>query len=632
MMDPGFNRYTAETMLPLLRQLQQELSGVKSSEDIEYVHRARVATRRLRACFTIFSPSLPTRSAKSWKNEIRGITKALGEARDLDVQMAFVREYISETVFDSCTGEVLFYPENILSGAHAHLDTHKDSLFRLLISDATPAEEFETSGEEKGAVFSGPIDPERPGLECLLNRIYQRRRIIQPEVIQAVDRIEEAEVIESIATCLHEQKIRAELEDTGSGSLVAYEQAFLHIMTAISDLFWFEPWLLEPKMIHRHHEMRIAAKRLRYTLESFADLFECGLKSEIKTFKSLQDILGDMHDCDIWIEKIPLILADEEKRSIRYFGNSAFFSLVKPGLCNLFENRQKIRNELFKKLHILWDSLKEDKFWTMLEEKIAIPIHHSFQANDGSCHEGQIKIAFISDVHANLPALEAVLADAGERGATAVLNAGDSIGYGAFPDEVVSLLRTSHVLSVIGNYDNSVLTKKWKTKRPRSRDKQIAMRYAYHHLSKENRAYLRGLPREQRLRVKGKSILVTHGSPGSLTEYLVEETPDSRYAEIVQKTKADIIVTGHAHLPSIREVDGVLFVNCGSVGRTEDGDPRACYALLTFEPFSVVHIRVPYDITKAIEAIRKRHLPDSFTRIISEGKPLDVVSKPEDNA
>jgi predicted phosphodiesterase len=125
--------------------------------------------------------------------------------------------------------------------------------------------------------------------------------------------------------------------------------------------------------------------------------------------------------------------------------------------------------------------------------------------------------------------------------------------------------------------------------------------------------------------------LVTHGSPGSLNEYLVQETPETRFREIAQKSKADIIVTGHAHIPSIRQVDGVWFVNCGSVGRTEDGDPRACYALLSLDPFSIVHVRVSYDISRAIDALRKRHLPDSFRRIISEGKPLDVVSEPEDS-
>jgi putative phosphoesterase len=620
--DPGFSRYTAETMLPLLSQLEQELSGVRSSDDIEYVHRARVATRRLRACFTIFSSSLPSAHTKRWRKKIRNLTKALGEARDLDVQITFVHEYFEKKVTDS-GNEPLFF--------HYH-----EEEFRVPTDTTYPNQEESVEChpcEKKPGVwpYAETIDHKRPGLECLLFRLVQRRLMIQPDVVKVVNTLEESGDLEAIATCLHEQKIKAELADTGENSHYAYEQAFLHIMTAMQDLFWYEPWLSDPDMIHRHHEMRIAAKRLRYTLESFSGLFECGLKSEIKMFKSLQDVLGDMHDCDVWIEKIPYFIKDEKERALDYFGNPDFFSWLEPGFLDLLENRKKKRTELFRELQNLWNSMKEEGFWIRLEEKISIPVQYSFQEQCEQDPKGPVKIALISDVHANLPALEAVLFDAKERGASAVFNAGDSIGYGAFPDEVMTLLRSSHVLSVIGNYDRSVLSKKWKTGRPKSRDKQIAMRYAYHHLSRENRAYLAALPRQHRFRVRGTSILVTHGSPGSLNEYLVQETPETRFQEIAQKSKADIIVTGHAHIPSMRQVDGVWFVNCGSVGRTEDGDPRACYALLSLDPFSIVHVRVSYDISRAIDALRKRHLPDSFRRIISEGKPLDVVSEPEDS-
>ena len=156
-------------------------------------------------------------------------------------------------------------------------------------------------------------------------------------------------------------------------------------MTAISDLFWYEPWLLEPDNIHRHHEMRIAAKRLRYTLESFAGLFECGLKTEIKTFKNLQDVLGDMHDCDVWIEKIPLFIRDEKKRALRYFGNSDFFSILQEGLYKLLDNRKKKRAELFSELHTLWDSLKQEGLWDELMEKVSIPVLHSLQDRSYQC-------------------------------------------------------------------------------------------------------------------------------------------------------------------------------------------------------------------------------------------------------
>jgi len=626
--DPAFSRYAALTMLPLLRSLQQELSGVKTADDIEYVHRARVATRRLRAGLTIFSPCLPSHNVKRWRRTIRNITRSLGEARDLDVQTEFISSFIAKQCRDSCQGEVFYYSSPLADNKPDNEGNERSyhPLFFRVTEGKTGVESVSES-----LLSCTSFDIHRPGLECLLHRLKTRRQQIQPNLVSAVDQLEKTAVLESITTCLHELKVRAEIEDGGDVSPFSYEQAFVNIMTAISDLFWYEPWLLEPDNIHRHHEMRIAAKRLRYILESFAGLFECGLKNEIKTFKNLQDVLGDMHDCDVWIEKIPLFIRDEKKRALRYFGNSDFFSILQEGLNKLLDNRKKKRVELFSELHTLWDSLKQEGFWDELMKKVSIPVHHSFQERSDQCHDGPVTIALISDVHANLPALEAVLADARQKGATAVLNAGDSIGYGAFPDEVISSLRSSHVLSVIGNYDQAVLVKKWKTGRPRSRDKQIAMRFAYHHLSKENRAYLAGLPREYRLRVKGNTILVTHGSPDSLTEYLVQETPESRFREIAQKTKADIIVTGHSHLPSIREIDNVVFVNCGSVGRTEDGDPRACYALLTLDPLSIVHVRVPYDIDRAIDAIRNRHLPDSFARIVSEGKPLDVVSEPEDS-
>ncbi|NLV26997.1 MAG: CHAD domain-containing protein [Methanomicrobiales archaeon] len=633
--EPGFARFAAETMLPLLSQLDQELSGVVSSDDIEYIHRARVATRRLRACLGIFSSCFPKPITKKWSSDIRLITRALGEARDLDVQIDFIQSYISSHIQDTGNNQTLFFTEPdcnsaipaILSSQTEPDNNIKEPMNRVLFYYllAPENDDIVEKKVDAGLIFT-PADPIRPGLECLLLRLQQRRSNIQQDVVKTVERFESDRITKSMRMYLHEQKIRAELEGVGIHTQVAYQEAFLHIMAAKSVLFSFEPSLSDPTMVHRHHEMRIAGKKLRYTLESFSGLFECKLKSEIKTFKELQDILGDMHDCDVWIENLPTIAAREEKRTFRYFGNHLFFSLLKPGFHELLESRIQKRKKLFSDLQKLWNSLKEDKFWEQLEEKITKPIHYSFQAETGNCTDKPLTLALISDVHANLPALEAVLTDAKEKGATAVCNAGDSIGYGAFPDEVVTRLRNAHVLSVMGNYDRSVLTQKWKLKKIRSSEKKEAMQFAYRHLSKENREYLKNLPRQIKLRIRDKNLLITHGSPDSLTEYLVMETPDSRYSEIVDKTDADVIITGHSHLPSIKSVNGVWFINCGSVGRSEDGDPRACYALLTVDPFSIIHIRVPYEIDKAIEAIYERHLPESFAKVISEGKPLDLIS------
>ena len=634
--DPGFNKYAADTMLSLVHQLQHEIEGVKTSDNIEFIHQSRVFSRRLREALIIFETCLPEEQVEKWTRKVRDITRSLGEARDLDVQIEFIKSYMDKYLLDHLPFQIMFYP-GVSSDVKLSYAISDKNLSQPVQSEKNKGIglfiQYKKNPEDKESGISGCFssgDELRPGLECLLLRLIQHRESIQPEIIRAIDLFDKSDLIGSITTLLHEIKVQAMLEESDSYSLFGYEQAFIHIMFRIQELFWYETWLSEPAMSTRHHEMRIAAKHLRYALELFSGLFEDNLKSEIKTFKKLQDILGEIHDCDVWIQLLPDVIKNEKRASTSYFGNDNFFELVEPGLSGMLLDRRKERERLFSELQSLWSSLKDDGFWDRIEEKISVPLQGGFFGNVSSCLEGTIRIALISDIHANLPALEAVLADAQARGVSAVINAGDSIGYGAFPDEIISLLRSSHVLSVMGNYDRSVLAKKWKTKRLKSRDKQIAMRYAYHYLTPENRAYLKLLPDHIRFKIRGKSILITHGSPDSLNEYLVKETPASRFSELAATSNADIIITGHSHLPLILEKDGVWFINCGSVGRTEDGDPRACYALLTLDPFSVMHIRVPYDIDRAIEALRVRHLPESFIRVISEGKPIDIVQESED--
>ena len=94
--EPGFCRYAAETMIPLILGLEQELSGIVTSDDIEYIHRARVATRRLRACFSNFSSCFSNRATAEWRDDIKRITRSLGEARDLDVQIEFIESCFNE--------------------------------------------------------------------------------------------------------------------------------------------------------------------------------------------------------------------------------------------------------------------------------------------------------------------------------------------------------------------------------------------------------------------------------------------------------------------------------------------------------------------------------------------------------
>lgn len=241
-----------------------------------------------------------------------------------------------------------------------------------------------------------------------------------------------------------------------------------------------------------------------------------------------------------------------------------------------------------------------------------------------------MRVALIGDVHANLPALEAVLAHAHDQGVEAIWNVGDFVGYGAFPDEVVQRLRKEDALSIVGNYDLKVLQFKQKKKKWRKKkqpDKYLAFEWAYENLSKKSRKYLRFLSQEIRMKVKGKRILLTHGSPASDEEPLTPDTPEERLHELAHAAKADVIICGHSHQPFVRELDGVWFINTGSVGRPDDGDPRACYAILRIdsENIEVRHYRVEYDVEAAIAAIREHKLPEAFAQMTLEGRSLDAV-------
>jgi len=245
-------------------------------------------------------------------------------------------------------------------------------------------------------------------------------------------------------------------------------------------------------------------------------------------------------------------------------------------------------------------------------------------------------IILLGDIHANLPALEAVLTHARSLGGSAIWNIGDFVGYGAFPDEVVKRLQQEGATSIIGNYDLKVLKfpkrmEKWRqSKHPQ---KWLAFQWAYQNLSETSRAILRSLPQEAILEEAGRRILLTHGSPASNEEVLSPETPDDRLRELLDLAierygaPVDAIICGHSHQAFTRQVEKAWFINTGSVGRPDDGDPRACYAILSVgqDLFQVEHHRVAYDIARAVQAIHANGLPEAFAQMHIQGRDLDSV-------
>jgi putative phosphoesterase len=241
-----------------------------------------------------------------------------------------------------------------------------------------------------------------------------------------------------------------------------------------------------------------------------------------------------------------------------------------------------------------------------------------------------MKIALIADIHANLPALDAVLDHANQEDVDAIWNMGDSVGYGPFPDEVIQRLQQQNIISILGNYDRKVLqfpkkATKWRANK--KQEKYFAFEWAYEQLTPISRKYLRSLPQEIRLDVLGWKILLTHGSPASQDEHLLPTTPEPHLAELAKIAHVDMIICGHSHRSFTRKVEQTWFINPGSVGRPDDGDPRASYAvmILDAEQNAVIHHRIAYDIQASVRAIEKYGLPADFGRMLIEGVSLDEL-------
>lgn len=239
-------------------------------------------------------------------------------------------------------------------------------------------------------------------------------------------------------------------------------------------------------------------------------------------------------------------------------------------------------------------------------------------------------IALLSDVHGNLPALEAVLEDAAHREIAEIWNLGDMLGYGPFPNEVLGRLREVAKLNIVGNYDRKVLDfarkrDKWKRKKPPA--KYIAFQWNDVHLDAAGRDFLTSLPEQARRMVGGLDVLLVHGSPASIDELLNSDTSRQRFGELARFAQADVVVCGHSHEPFVRHIDDVWFVNPGSVGRPEAGDWRASYAVLEFsgENLKVGHRRVPYDIDRVARAVHAAGLPGEFIDVFRKGKSLDQL-------
>lgn len=540
--------YGSNVLLDHVQKLDSLMGGASKNEDVEYVHKLRVTSRRIRAALSLFEECYPKKEYKRWLKEIKKVTSSLGAARDLDVQILFLKKHRMKA--------------------------------------------------ENADIFEA--------MHYLLKIMEAQRSEIQKDVVRVLQEIKDLEVLTEMKQTFERILISTKTKNNIiEWDTKTYMLAHKHIAKRLTGFQRMKVCVNKEKDVTQHHQMRIKAKKFRYTLEIFNTLYKDQLKDDITVMKTFQDLLGEMHDCDVWKDRLLGIMKEasmtpELKKSLKLFS----------------QYMKKRRHIIYTQFVDHWNTQQEKNFSKTCLAHASVPLFISSEEHP--------KIAVISDVHGNLHALNAVLKDMEQEHISLFLNLGDLVGYGAYPNEVVSTLMKKNNVSISGNYDLEVVNGISKGKMD-AFEKQ-SYTYARKNLTKQSKHYLKSLPHEQVVEINGRQLLLAHEHPIGLQKTIHHNTPVNKLKQYAKKTPMDVILTGHTHYPFTRTVEKTLFLNPGSIGRSAGKEQGASYAILHTKDFSAEHRTIPYEVTKAAESIRRQYLPEYYAQMMLTGKPLkDLV-------
>jgi putative phosphoesterase len=238
------------------------------------------------------------------------------------------------------------------------------------------------------------------------------------------------------------------------------------------------------------------------------------------------------------------------------------------------------------------------------------------------------KILVLGDIHANFPALKAIWSYVRECRFDRIINTGDFTVYSTFPNETIQwFLNRKNSISILGNTDRRILRilKGKNLKSPKKEEKKVMYYWTAGILLPENVEYLKSLHRQTDLTVGNIRIGVFHGTCDDEDETLFPNAPESRFRELAKNSPFRVHIMGHSHTPYYKIVDGIHFINPGSVGRMFDGDPRAAFAILTLssEKICVEHFRIPYPVEEVITGLKQNSLPDIYAKMYRIGRKLN---------
>ncbi|TDH28700.1 metallophosphoesterase [Segetibacter sp. 3557_3] len=256
-----------------------------------------------------------------------------------------------------------------------------------------------------------------------------------------------------------------------------------------------------------------------------------------------------------------------------------------------------------------------------------------------------MRIALFSDIHANLPALEACFKSIEAQMPDAIYCLGDLVGYNIWPNEVINEIRKRGIPTIAGNYDQGIGLMSdecgcaYKTEPEKDMGK-ISISYTNSLVKPDERRYLRTLPAhikvEFQLNEDNLNLLLVHGSPRKINEYLFEDRDEKSLLRIMEQADADIMCFGHTHKPYHRILSADPggtprhrhAINIGSVGKPKDNYPKGCYVILTINPESSISnkaaiqvdfVRFEYDVEKAAKAVEESPLPNEYAEMLRKG-------------
>ena len=325
--EPGLCWYGLQRLPNLLDAFTKEIEGVRAAEDIEYIHRMRVATRRLRAALPLFRTCFTARQYSRWMREIANITRALGEARDADVQIAFLVKYQKR-------------------------------------SRSAQKKKVQPSG---AGIRDTPYDP---ALNYLLDDLRKRRTQLQVRVLNALNALEKSGAVGEMQALFAARNSAVHRTPWKAMSYGIPAVAALRIETRLITMLSFEPWVPYPEAVAEHHATRIAAKKLRYTMEIYGPVYRLNLQKPLLRVKKIQEILGDLHDCDVWIDHVTRIML-RERAHLRTGNEEKRPDTATLASLRLFlRERERARIVLHRQFVRYWDAQKRAHLWDELRQTL----------------------------------------------------------------------------------------------------------------------------------------------------------------------------------------------------------------------------------------------------------------------